>query len=690
MADRYWIASSAGNWNDTANWSTTSGGSGGASVPTSADDVFFDGNGLGDCTLPNANESINKLTTATGYTGTITIYAGRTLQIGAGSPVTIETNTTISFGSASSILGLYGAGFSANNGTWTGDGVVRFDGGGNATSVGGTYPKIQFRWANNRSLIFTSDVTCTTLQFYNTNSTTGTLSNSTNDINFTITGDVESLGITGTFAWSKGTGTITLSGTSTQSIDFLGKTVEDLVIDKSAGTATLSGAVTTDSLAVNRGTIDINGQAVDVSGNVTANPVAGAFTFQDTAATGSLSITGNIDLNGTATYGGTWSDIDIDALSATGSNEAAYVTVSNSNNSSGNTITVTNGTDSGGNTGWSFGAAGISGTLNATETGTDTASLLAKILLSGSLAATETGDDTASLLGKIFLTGSLSAVETGTDTASFTSGLTAITGTLSATEIGDDTASLTGNIVITSALSATETGTDTASLTGKLLISGTLSATEVGTDTAYFVSGALPTITATLNATEVGADSAAFTGTVNITATLAATETGADSASFDATIAITGSLAATETGNDTAAFYQTQIFTGTLTAVETGDDIALFGVFNSEDTQPLSIVVELAITDEIYKILGQSIVYKGADYISHILAVVDNQDEFFPAGFESQANNGDVKARIQKADIASPQRGDLIADKDGKTYYLSSYSTLNEAEWTLELRRQNG
>lgn len=43
MADRYWVGG-AGTWNstNTANWSATSGGAGGASVPTSTDDVFFD------------------------------------------------------------------------------------------------------------------------------------------------------------------------------------------------------------------------------------------------------------------------------------------------------------------------------------------------------------------------------------------------------------------------------------------------------------------------------------------------------------------------------------------------------------------------------------------------------------------------------------------------------------------------
>jgi hypothetical protein len=45
MPNRYWVSGS-GTWNstNTANWSDTSGGAGGASVPTADDDVFFDGN----------------------------------------------------------------------------------------------------------------------------------------------------------------------------------------------------------------------------------------------------------------------------------------------------------------------------------------------------------------------------------------------------------------------------------------------------------------------------------------------------------------------------------------------------------------------------------------------------------------------------------------------------------------------
>ena len=40
MANRYWIGGT-GTWTDTAHWSTSDGGSGGATVPTSSDSVFF-------------------------------------------------------------------------------------------------------------------------------------------------------------------------------------------------------------------------------------------------------------------------------------------------------------------------------------------------------------------------------------------------------------------------------------------------------------------------------------------------------------------------------------------------------------------------------------------------------------------------------------------------------------------------
>lgn len=70
MANRFWVGGTA-TWDGTAGtkWATTSGGAGGAAVPTSADDVFFDGNsGTGTITLATGQSCLTL--DFTGFTGT--------------------------------------------------------------------------------------------------------------------------------------------------------------------------------------------------------------------------------------------------------------------------------------------------------------------------------------------------------------------------------------------------------------------------------------------------------------------------------------------------------------------------------------------------------------------------------------------------------------------------------------------
>src|ERR1700722_1209820 len=85
IAARFWVATSASNWNNTANWSASSGGVGGSSVPVAADDVNFDNNGLGNCTI-DATVSVKSFTVAAGYTGIISQGTN-----------TIATSTTATF-----------------------------------------------------------------------------------------------------------------------------------------------------------------------------------------------------------------------------------------------------------------------------------------------------------------------------------------------------------------------------------------------------------------------------------------------------------------------------------------------------------------------------------------------------------------------------------------------------------------
>jgi hypothetical protein len=63
--DRYWVAAAAGRWDNYDNWSETSGGAGGASVPREYNDVYFDENGLGECNV-NIDFTVNSITATAG------------------------------------------------------------------------------------------------------------------------------------------------------------------------------------------------------------------------------------------------------------------------------------------------------------------------------------------------------------------------------------------------------------------------------------------------------------------------------------------------------------------------------------------------------------------------------------------------------------------------------------------------
>ena len=94
MANRYWVGGTA-SWDGTAGtkWALTSGGAGGQAVPTSADDVFFDGNsGVVTCTIASSNTGAKSIT-CTGFTGTL---AGSTAITVSGS-VTLVAGMTVTY-----------------------------------------------------------------------------------------------------------------------------------------------------------------------------------------------------------------------------------------------------------------------------------------------------------------------------------------------------------------------------------------------------------------------------------------------------------------------------------------------------------------------------------------------------------------------------------------------------------------
>lgn len=131
MANRYWVGSS-GNWSSTSQWSTSSGGASGASVPTSADNAIFDANSnataytvtidaaanCADLNFSHAPSSSGTITWAGSQTmnvyGSVTLLAGMTrtftgtINLLATSAKTI-TNAGVSFGGPLIVNGAAGS-----------------------------------------------------------------------------------------------------------------------------------------------------------------------------------------------------------------------------------------------------------------------------------------------------------------------------------------------------------------------------------------------------------------------------------------------------------------------------------------------------------------------------------------------------------------------------------------------------
>lgn len=90
MANRYWVGGT-GTWNtsSTTNWSASSGGGSGASVPTAADSVFFDQAGTYTVTMTGALTCLDITVSA----GTVTFATGTSPTLAVSGSMTLLTGT---------------------------------------------------------------------------------------------------------------------------------------------------------------------------------------------------------------------------------------------------------------------------------------------------------------------------------------------------------------------------------------------------------------------------------------------------------------------------------------------------------------------------------------------------------------------------------------------------------------------
>lgn len=132
MANRYWVGGT-GTWNTTSttNWSASSGGASGASVPTAADSVFFDQATTYTVTMTGALACLDITVSA----GTVTFATGTSPTLAVSGSMSLKTGTvwnstgTITFNSTST-----GKTVTTNGVTISGS--VVFDGVGGGWTLG--------------------------------------------------------------------------------------------------------------------------------------------------------------------------------------------------------------------------------------------------------------------------------------------------------------------------------------------------------------------------------------------------------------------------------------------------------------------------------------------------------------------------------------------------------------------------
>jgi hypothetical protein len=107
MADRYWVGGTS-TWDGTAGtkWATTSGGAGGAAVPTAVDDVFLNA-ASGAVTVTVSGSVPARSLDCNGFTGTLTDVTGATVNIGTSTVPASNIALRLAAGMTLTIVGTF-------------------------------------------------------------------------------------------------------------------------------------------------------------------------------------------------------------------------------------------------------------------------------------------------------------------------------------------------------------------------------------------------------------------------------------------------------------------------------------------------------------------------------------------------------------------------------------------------------
>lgn len=332
MASRFWVGG-AGKWTDTSHWSTTSGGAGGAAVPTSADDVFVN----------SASGSVTSITSIAGSAKSVT-----------------WTNSTSSAAMLGTLTVL--GNFSASNSSLSLDGLTLTITASATVSIttGGRYPalivngsgitvSLGANWGSDGSITLTQG-TFDAAGFSFT--ALGTSFSSTGSLTRTVKIGSGSWIIT---QW-------TVSGSNITVNSYTGSLTMEQI-----GTFT-GGGLTYSSVAFNKVGSAASGKITDSNTFGSLSVPVAPYTLSFGAGT-TTTVTGSFSASGAAgnlvTLKSTTAGTAWNLVKASGSVTCDLVSLQDSHASGGATFTATNATSVSGNTGWLFPGLGGGGKMFA-------------------------------------------------------------------------------------------------------------------------------------------------------------------------------------------------------------------------------------------------------------------------------------------------------------------------------------
>lgn len=316
MASRYWIGSGIWNTTNTANWSASSGGATGASVPTSSDDVFFNAaSGSGISCFIDASVQCNNID----FTGSTLITLADSSPLAVFGSLTWNTSVlnsysgTITFsGTGSNTITQGGRAF---------DGPIVIDG------VGGTYTVVG-SLSTNSSITVThgtlntngQTISCSSFNSNNSNtrgvtlgSSTITCSNTSTPWNFATSTNITFSGASSTIILSGISGTFAGGGLTYGTVNFTGGTSTKIMTGANSFTnlSVVGGAGVAAGMAISASitvasTLTLTGNSVGTNRLLFESSTLG--TAQTVTATSTVLTNvdfADISASGAATWSGT-------------------------------------------------------------------------------------------------------------------------------------------------------------------------------------------------------------------------------------------------------------------------------------------------------------------------------------------------------------------------------------------------